>query len=204
MTRNREPEDLLTPTHAVPVTTLRAALLDTLGTPQHRQAVTYRFTEPVTLALGRCERPPAITDPPGLALRSTEYLAHLTAPHDHPERTAVRRFTRGLRRLGTPMCVEAWAELEPGTWWYALLPWWRRVHLIPEEWPLKADDGQELHAAGRLRQAGAHTWPPVCPLDEPRTPDPGAAVLIARTTVPPPRPGRLPRTPANPTPSVPS
>lgn len=186
-----KPEELVSRTHTVPVTTVRVTWLDVAGTPDHPWAVTYRFTEPAFLTLARRTRLPPLTPGPPIVFPIPEYLARLTAPYDHPERTGVAYLARGLQRPGTPRSVEAWAEVEDGLWWYALLPWWDAFPVL-EDWPLKADDGQELHAAGRLRHAGAHTWPPVCPLDEPRTVEPGSAALIAHTHVRPPGHGYPP------------
>lgn len=180
-----KPEDLVTPVHTVPVTTVRVTWLDVAGTPDHPWAVTYQFTEPVNLTLARQRRRSPLAAPLRQFLPGEEYLAHLAAPYDHQERMGVAYLARGLQRPGTPKSVEAWAELEEGVWWYALLPWWD-AFLIREDWPVKVEDGQELHAAGRLREVGAHTWPPVCPLDEPRPVEPGASALVARTSVRPP------------------
>ncbi|QPL14117.1 hypothetical protein QEH48_gp088 [Streptomyces phage TurkishDelight] len=181
-------EETITPVHTVPVTTVRVTWLDVAGTPDHPWAVTYQFANPVDLTLAHRVRPAALDVPLLHASEVPEYLAHLTAPYDHEERMGVAYLARGLQRPGTPKCVEAWAEMEAGAWWYGLLPWWD-AFLIREDWPLHVEQDRELHAAGRLRQVGAHTWPPVCPLDDPRTVEPGASALIARTSVPPPGPG---------------
>jgi hypothetical protein len=185
-------DELITPVHTVPVTTVRVTWLDVAGTPDHPWAVTYQFANPVDLTLGHLERPHPVDarllQNPVLKASPSEYLAHLTAPYDHQERMGVAYLARGLQRPGTPKCVEAWAEVEEGAWWYALLPWWH-AHHIRDDWPLQTEDRQELHAAGRLREVGAHNWPPVCPLDEPRLVEPGASALIARTSVPPPASG---------------
>ncbi|MET9819606.1 hypothetical protein [Streptomyces sp. NPDC006355] len=189
-----EPEDLVTPVHSVPVTTVRVTWLDVAGTPDHPWAVTYQFTNPVDLTLARQVRRTPLTAPLAPILLSEEYLAHLAAPYDHPERMGVAYLARGLQRPGTPKCVEAWAALEDGAWLYALLPWWD-AWLIRQDWPVQVEAGQELHAAGRLREVGAHTWPPLCPLDEPRPVEPGASALITRTSVPPPAHGFPPPQP---------
>ncbi len=183
----REPEDLISPTHTVPVTTVRVTWLDAAGTPDHPWAVTYHFTNSVDLTLGHRIRTPA-PDAPPFRLPSAERAAHLTTAYDHEERTAMAYLAQGLRRPGTPKCLEAWNELEDGTWAYILLPWWQ-AHPMRDDWPMKTKPGQELHAAGYLRQAGAHTWPPVCPLDEPRAVEPGVCVLAALTRVRPPGQG---------------
>ncbi|MGV2914598.1 hypothetical protein [Streptomyces alfalfae] len=189
-------DEQITPIHTVPVTTVRITWLDVAGTPDHPWAVTYHFGAPVDLTLGRRLYQLPMGTPRGRASTSGEYLAHLTAPYDHEERMGVAYLAATLQRHA-PKCVEACAEMEmeDGLWWYALLPWWH-THLIHQDWPMKTEDGQELHAAGRLHEVGAHTWPPTCPLDEPRTVEPGAAALIARTRVPPPPPGSPPPHPA--------
>lgn len=178
---------LLTPVHTFPVTTIRATWLDDLGEPDHPWAVVYRWEDPVRLTLARRD---AHTHPlrPGPVLQPGEYLAHLAADRDHPERTSVAYLARGLQRPGHPKSVEAWAQVEEGRWWYALLPWWQ-AHPVHDRWPLTVDRGQELHAAGRLRPAGAYHWPAVCPLDQPHALNAGTAVLTAHTSVPPPPPG---------------
>lgn len=178
-------EDQPTPVHTAPVTAIRVTWLDAAGTPDHPWSVTYRFHDPVDLTLARLERQPAFPAPTLERWPTAEYLAHLSAPYDHRERMGVAYLARGLQRPGTPKCVEAWAELEEGRWWYALLPWWEAWR-IREDWPVQVEPGRELHAAGRLPGAGAHTWPAVCPLDDPRTVEPGASALITATSVPPP------------------
>lgn len=191
MTRDAE---TISPTHTVPVTTVRVTWLDVAGTPDHPWAVTYQFGAPVDLTLGRRLYFPPLDAPLRQAFPSVEYLAHLSAPYDHEERMGVAYLARSLQRPGVPKCVEAWAELEESSWWYALLPWWN-ANLFHEDWPMETEDGQELHAAGRLRQIGAFSWPPLCPLDKPHTVEPGSAAFITRTSVPPPGHGFPPAHP---------
>jgi hypothetical protein len=181
-----EDVEQITPAHTVAVTTVRVTWLDAAGTPDHPWAVTYRFTDPVVLTLGyRYSTPPLGTPALSQAFPLREHLAHLTAPYDHEQRMGVAYLAHSLQRPGTPKCVEAWAEMEDGLWAYVLFPWWNAHHIL-DDWPMKTEPGQELHAAGRLRQVGAHTWPPLCPLDTPHTVEPGVTTVIVSTSVPPP------------------
>lgn len=172
-------DDVITPLHQVPVTAVRVTWLDAAGTPDHPWAVTYHFTDPAVLNLARRRPAPSV-----ISVHGGEYLAALTAPYDHPERMGVCYLAQSLRRASPGKSLEVWAEMEEGRWWYALLPWY--LARPTADWPLEPERGQELHAAGVLRDVGAYTWPPLHPLREPSAVPPGTPILIADTNVPPP------------------
>lgn len=168
-------------------TTVRITPLDVAGTPQWTGSLTVQVSSPVLLTIA--DRRPAepITSPPVVRAPRAVYLAALTVPHGHRDRMDLYHLGRCLRRPTAGTSLEAWSELDAGRWQYAALPWLRGRSL--EDWPLEVDLGQDLCAAGPLREVGAHIWPPLCPLAEPSPIPPGTVFVVAETSVPPPPPG---------------
>lgn len=99
------------------------------------------------------------------------------------------RLCRRLRRQ-RHVTVEAWAPLQPGYWWYAIVPSWHDDDEVDSH-RLALTDGQELWAGGRVERP--RTWRWGRPLPVPRSADGTAAAvgrfswyLVAVTDVPPP------------------
>lgn len=189
----RQQEELINST-SIAVDVLRVTPLHEDGTPDHPWALTYHYREPVLFCA-------AILEPvdawPGevIRYRSHRYVGALVAEYEHEERRDIQALAQGLwQRRRTGAAVEAWTLMEPGIWWYGLMPWWRHSP-DTDRWPIKPSmDDFRAYAVGDLRPVDGYAWPDPSPLTDTWSPYRGAQMIVAQTRIPPPPPGLPPYT----------
>ncbi|MEU0059881.1 hypothetical protein [Streptomyces sp. NPDC006334] len=177
-------------------TVLRVTPLKQDGTPDHPWAMTYHLDEPLLFGVGTVECVPAFTRSPmgDICLADVvrpRMVGALVAEFEHPQCRDIGAIAQGLwqaRRTGT--AVEAWSESGPGTWWYALAPWWRH-QWDRDLWPLK-EMQHRAYAVGDFLAGHGYTWPAPSPLPEPYALGLGTQLILAETTIAPPAPGFQP------------
>ncbi|MEC3995215.1 hypothetical protein VSR01_17400 [Actinacidiphila sp. DG2A-62] len=135
--------------------------------PDHQQAVTYRFDEPVMLAYVYRTHQPAVYESTGPFpyARAAPGLVAFAAPDDHPNRLVLPALAQGLwQRRGTWQAVDAWAKTPGGETLYLLVPRWKRLDV--DEHKVDVLPGHSVLALGEaIPTTEARAWPRAC--DEP-------------------------------------
>ncbi|WP_019061768.1 hypothetical protein [Streptomyces prunicolor] len=173
------------------VTVLRVTPLDEDGSPDHQWAMTYHLDEPVMFGIGTVEPLPTFTREYThitISIRRS-IVGALVAEFEHPQYRDIGAIAQGIwQRRRTGVAVEGWAEYEPGTWWYAIVPWWRYM-ADPEQWPLKELPEHRAYALGECLTVDGYAWPEPGPFPSPHNPSPGTQLVMGVTNVVPPAPG---------------
>ncbi|MFE3378780.1 hypothetical protein [Streptomyces anulatus] len=155
--------------------------------PEHWQAVTYWFTDPVTIGYVRREEQPEITAarrPP--VRRNMPALAGVLGLIDHGQRATILQLVDCLRFRGTRhAAVEAWTPTAAG-WAHTLFPYWRTAPL--DDWPYKPSQDFPLYCLGTTEPSTA-TWTWSAPGSITYGVQEGATALFAVDAPPPPPPG---------------
>ncbi|MBA0053479.1 hypothetical protein E0L36_22145 [Streptomyces sp. AJS327] len=155
------------------------------GEPDHRQACTTWFPQPVTLVYAhRASLPPfgTLTAPRGRNVPPLVGFALSDESVAFPEAEA------GVERLwqhrATGASVDLWSWAAPGTWVYSLVVEWRPMPL--EGWPL-AIEGQDVLAGGSAHASrGRYAWPTPPPIPNPHDVDPDVHFVLSTEASGPP------------------
>lgn len=172
------------------IAAVRLTPLDEDGVPRHRWAYTFRFNEPVYLAVAR--RTPThsfgqLTRRDALGLSSSLIGAIIAAREpDDPDNVQALTYALG-QRWQHGAAVETWTALGAEGWLYALIPAWYHE---PDtgRWPLEEPDHREAHAVSKIRPVDTYPWPDPSPLPD-DVPFTRCAYVMAITPTPPPQPG---------------
>jgi hypothetical protein len=185
----------LTAVKSIAVDTVRVTPLDEAGTPDHPWAMTYEFRTPVLFCVAIAELPGGW---PGEALRYRphRYVGAIVAEYEHEQSRDIQALAQGLwQRRRSGAAVEGWTLMDPGIWWYGLMPWWRHCP-DTDRWPIKDTDEDRAYAVGNLRGVDGYPWPTPSPLTDTYSPYSGTQMIVAQTREPPPPAGLAPFTPA--------
>lgn len=177
--------------HEAPVTTVRITPRDTAGGPRHPWAYTFQFDEPVFLATARYypvynfneiarNRP---------VRQSATVIGAFLAESYPADPDNIQALTYALwQRWRDGAGVEAWAEIDTGSWMYMLIPaWYSQVDT--RRWTVEEPDHREPYAVGRVQPVDTYPWPEPCPFDGTPIVKPASAYVMGVTPVPPPAPG---------------
>ncbi|KUN37746.1 hypothetical protein AQJ30_15800 [Streptomyces longwoodensis] len=191
MTRDEE----ITAVRYMPATVVRITARREDGSLEHTWAQTYHLDEPLLLGLGTLETFPGYLRssqaPPLVRGPAHRMAGALVARYEHPQHTDILVIAQAIwQRRQSDVAIEAWTADEPGHWWYALVPRWRRMW-DTEMWPLATlSGGHHAYAVGECRPVDDYPWPSPAPIPGVLPPPaPGTQVIQAHTTVAPPPPG---------------
>jgi hypothetical protein len=194
----KDDDEEITSVRHMPATVLRVTPLRDGGSPDHSRAMTYHLAEPLLFGVGAVQYVPAFTRSPTADLcmpaAPPRMIGALVAEFEHPQRRDIQAIAQGIRlrrRIGA--AIEAWAGFEPGKWWYAVVPWWRRQQ-DTDVWPLDELPDHRAYAVGGFLAVNAYAWPSPSPLPDRHELSPGTQLVYGVTTVPPPPPGLAPIT----------
>lgn len=178
--------------HEAPVTTVRITPRDEAGQPDHRWAFTLRFDDPVFLAtiqvtpaenIGVCTRDRLIIQ------SARVYGAFIADDEVDTDPLHVQTLGWSLwQRRHHGAAVEAWAEIDPATWTYRLIPSWHD-DCGTDRWTVDEPANRQVFTVGKISTVDSYPWPHPAPLlDAPQT-SPGSHYLMGVTPVRPPTPG---------------
>ncbi|MFB0617285.1 hypothetical protein [Streptomyces sp. AGS-58] len=167
-------------------TVLRVTPLREAVVPAHPWAMTYQLD--ASILFGVCIEPRSSFGP---LVRAASHglTCALLAEREHPQRHDVQAVAQGLwqrRHIGA--AVEVWGEAEPGSWWYALVPWWLH-EWDTAVWPLGGLEDRQAYAVGECCPVDAYDWPAPAPLRYPHSVEPTTQLVYARTPIEPPAAG---------------
>lgn len=173
--------------HVAMITTVRITPRDADGNPNHPWA----YTEPLCLATARRSRVEEIglVNRSNLIPTSSTFTGAFISDPETDDYDNIQALAYALwQRWRNGAAVEAWAEIEPGTWMHILIPAWYS-DADTDQWTVELDDPHEVYAVGKIRTVETYPWPDPCPL--PGTPviTPRTHYLMGVTPVPPPAPG---------------
>lgn len=193
--------------HEAPVTVLRVTPRDEAGNSVHRWAYTFRFDDPLFLAIATVTALEPITPVarPRPFIQSARVYGAIIADDSGPtDPHGITALTYALwQRRHHGAVLEAWAEINPISWAYFMIPAWCDDEGT-DRWDVEEPPHRQVCAVGKMHTVNGYTWPEPGPFPETPEPWPQTRYVTGVTPIRPPAPGYsvLTPQPARPVPTM--